>query len=96
MIKKTVVANAGPLIAFGRIKRLSLLSDTLGTIIIPQAVAGECLENISRPGADEIQKAINKKKLIDQVSPLIHELKKSGYYLSAELIREVLRRAKEN
>lgn len=133
-------------------------------IIVPEAVAAECLVDTSRPGASEIQKAIQKKiikveanpeldgnhelltilgkgeaaaitlalklqtglliderlgrsaakklnvkiigtagvlllakrnKLIDKVSPLIYELKKSGYYLSSELIMEILKKAKE-
>lgn len=162
--RKIVVADAGPLIAFGRINFLSLLSDTLGKIIIPEAVANECLLDISRPGAIAIQKAIHEKtlkvlpsdihdehhelleilgkgetaaialasklnigilideklgrnaarklnlkvigtagvlllakqnKFIDKVSPLIHELKKVGYYLSAELVREILKQARE-
>lgn len=165
MNKKIVVADTSPLIAFGRIDCLSLLSDTLGTMIIPTAVAEECLLELSKPGAIEIQKAINRKivkihegmsepihdelfdvldkgeaaaialasqldvgllideklgrgvakklnlkvigtagvlllakqkKLIDKVSPLMTALKKSGYYLSVELIREVQKRAGEN
>lgn len=156
MANKIVVADASPLIAFGRIKLLSLLSKTLGTIIVPEAVVRECLADISRPGANAIQNAIDKKiikphinpdthhyqdlldvlgigeataivlasqlqtgilideklgrnaakklnlsvigtagvlllakkkKLINKISPLIFELKNTGYYLSAELYR---------
>lgn len=162
--KKTVVADASPLIAFGRINLLSVLSNTLGMIIIPQTVADECLADITQPGADQIKKAITKKlikiqpdvktneyyelldilgkgeaaaialalklkagllideklgrnaakklhlkiigtagvlllakqhKLITKVSPIIQDLKNSGYYLSTELMKEVLIRAKE-
>lgn len=164
MNKKIVIADASPLIAFGRIDRISLLSAVLGNIIIPRAVSDECLVDISRPGASEIQKAIDKKmihirdavdmhqheilldlldvgeataialavqlkagllideklgraaakklnlkvigtagvlllakqkKLIQEISPLILDLKKSGYFLSSTLIEEVLKRADE-
>lgn len=164
MVRKTVVADASPLIAFGRIKSFGLLSNTLGMLIIPEAVAEECLTDISRPGASEIQKAIHSKiikvhenpeidkknevlhylgkgeasaialaiklnsallideklgrnaakkldlkiigtagvlllakrnGLIDQVVPLIHELKAAGYYLSNELISKIQKLSKE-
>lgn len=164
MVKKIVIADASPLIAFGRINSISILTDTLGMVIIPEAVAIECLADTSRPGACEIQKAIQKKiikveanpklegnhdllnilgkgeaaainlaiklktgllideklgrsaakklnvkvigtagvlllaksnNLIDKVSPLIYELRNSGYHLSSELIKEVLKHAKE-
>jgi len=70
--KKTVVADASPLIAFGRINHLSLLSNTLGTIIIPQVVADECLLDIARPGAKQIQQAIRQKKIILHANPNIN------------------------
>ena len=164
MVKKTIIADAGPLIAFGRINSLSLLTDTLGTIVVPQAVADECLIDFSRAGSIAIQKAINNNsiklrenpktdnhqslfdilgngeanaivlalelksgllideklgrraakklklkiigtagvlllakqhKLVLKISPLINELKKVGYYLSDNLINEVLKQAKE-
>ena len=40
---KPVVADAGPLIAFGRIGKLDLLSQVLGRILMPKAVVDECL-----------------------------------------------------
>lgn len=164
MANKTVIADAGPLIAFGRINFLSLLSDILGKIVVPEAVADECLVNVLLPGAGEIQRAIHEKiikvyanpdfdqnhglldvldkseasaialalklnagllideklgrsaakklnlqiigtagvlllakqnKYIDKVYPIIQELKKSGYFLSSELTKEVLKRANE-
>ncbi len=164
MVRQIVIADASPLIAFGRINSISILTDTLGMVIIPEAVAIECLVDTSRPGACEIQKAIQKKiikvvanpelegnhdllnllgngeaaaitlaiklktglliderlgrsaakklnvriigtagvlllakrkSLIDKVSPLIYELRNSGYHLSSELIKEILNHAKE-
>lgn len=165
MNKGIIVADASPLIAFGRIDQLIILKKTLGKIIVPEAVLNECLQDSSRPGAVEIQKAINKKiiahypnpqpnnhedlfslldigeanaiilasklqtgllideklgrntakklnipiigtagvlvlakkkKNIKKVKPIIEHLKKAGYYMSHELISEVLRIAKEN
>lgn len=164
MTKKIVVADASPLIAFSRINHLEVLSKTLGEIIITEKVEKECLEDMSRPGATALQKAILKNiitvhddpntdqyreladildegeasaialalkmrtsllideklgraaakklnlkiigtagvlllakqnKIIDKVSPLIHKLKDLGYYLSSELITEILTRADE-
>lgn len=57
--KKIVIADAGPLIAFSKIKRLPLLTSTLGELIICQAVAEECTANLSLPGAKEIKDAIS-------------------------------------
>lgn len=165
MNRKTIVADASPLIAFGRINQIKLLSDIVGEIIIPEAVAEECVRDNLRSGASEIRKAIHhkiisihanpnedkykelldilgkgeaaaivlaseqidkrllideklgrqvakklnlkvigtagvlllakQKKKITQVSPLINQLKKSGYYLSNDLISEILKQANE-
>lgn len=163
MDNKIVVADAGPLVAFGRINSLWLLSEILGLIIIPETVAAECITNTSKKGASMIQEAIDneiikvhentrngnqefsdildageaaaialalklktgllideklgrsvakklklkiigtagvillakKNKLINKVFPLINDLKDAGYYLSNNLISEVLRQAKE-
>lgn len=164
MAKKIIIADAGPLISFGRIKRLSLIVDTLGTIIAPVNVLAECLSNPAQAGAKEIQQAIDQKliishenpetqhhknlfevlgvgeassivladqlklgllideklgrntakkmnipiigtagvlllakenNLIEKVTPIIQELRDSGYFLSKELIRTVLARANE-
>lgn len=37
-----------------------------------------------------------KKKLIPKIAPLINELKENGYYLSKELIKEILKLGKED
>lgn len=63
MTKRIVVADTSPLIAFGRIQEISLLSKVLGKIIIPEAVAEECLIETHRPGASEIQKSIRQKMI---------------------------------
>ena len=64
MNNKIIVADASPLIAFGRIKQIPLLAKTLGTIIIPEIVASECLNESHRPGAVEIQQAVHNKIIL--------------------------------
>ena len=68
----TVIADTGPLIAMGRIDQISLLSMVLGNIIIPQAVADECLVEMSRPGAREIQRAVDENRIAIHKNPAIH------------------------
>lgn len=53
-----VVADAGPLIAFGRIDRLDLLPQVLGTVLVPDVVARECLADPLKPGARAIDAAL--------------------------------------
>jgi predicted nucleic acid-binding protein len=53
-----VVADAGPLIAFGRIYRLELLPHVLGTVLVPDIVARECLADPLKPGAHAIDAAL--------------------------------------
>ena len=71
-----MIADAGPLIAMGRISHFSLLASVLGKIIIPQAVADECLAEIAKPGAHEIQRAINRKDVEIYKNPAIHTYQK--------------------
>lgn len=66
---KLVVADAGPLIAFGRIGRLELLPQTLGEVLVPNAVAGECLADPEKPGAQAIREALRVRLLIKTPDP---------------------------
>ena len=160
MAKEIIIADAGPLIAFGKIKKLALLADTLGKLIASQSVVEECTQYLHLKGAKEISAAINsglivekedphfekyedlisilgrgeatsillavqlnsgllideklgrevagkmnlkiigtagtlllakEKKLIEEIKPLLLELKKSGYYLSEQLIKNILK-----
>ncbi|MBI5447389.1 MAG: DUF3368 domain-containing protein [Gammaproteobacteria bacterium] len=59
-MNKFIIADASPLIAFGRVDQIPLLFDLLGTILIPDIVAAECLSELSRSGATAIQHAIDK------------------------------------
>jgi len=60
---RKVVADAGPLIAFGRLDRFNLLAGVCGEVIVPAAVASECLDDLSKPGARAIRAAIDSGRL---------------------------------
>ncbi|MFT3742082.1 MAG: DUF3368 domain-containing protein [Gammaproteobacteria bacterium] len=67
MNKTILISDAGPLIAFGQLNFFPTLTQLLGTIIIPEAVAQECTRENFRPGAIAIQSAVQKE--IIQVYP---------------------------
>ena len=69
MTNKIIIVDAGPLIAFGKIKHIDLLAKILGTLIAPEFVLNECLANPSQPGAKEIAAAIDEKLIIPHVNP---------------------------
>jgi predicted nucleic acid-binding protein len=53
-----MVADAGPLIAFARIRHLNLLQQVIGELIIPEAVYDELVgKGRQRPGAAEAERA---------------------------------------
>lgn len=60
LMNKIVIADSGPLIAFARINYLAILTKTLGKVIIPKTVADECLFDMKKPGACNINHAIQK------------------------------------
>lgn len=64
-----VVADAGPLIAFGRIRRLDLLPQVLGKVLVPDAVATECLADPGKPGARAIDEALRSGLLVRTPDP---------------------------
>lgn len=66
---RTVVADAGPLIAFGRIGRLDLLPGVLGKVLVPEAVSAECLVDPSRPGALAIHDGMKRGVLVGTDDP---------------------------
>ena len=55
---KVVVADAGPLIIFGRTCGLALLKSVVDEILVPPSVAKECLADAGKPGAVAIAAAI--------------------------------------
>lgn len=60
MSENIIIADAGPLIAFAKIKHINLLAETLGKIIVTKTVLNECTAHSGRPGAKEILDATNK------------------------------------
>ena len=51
-----IVSNTGPLLAFARASRLSLLREVVGELIIPDAVYEEIVvHGAGRPGAEEVR-----------------------------------------
>lgn len=50
-----IVSDTGPIIAFSRITRVTLLNKVFGEVYIPEAVRTEILQGGSRPGTKEIQ-----------------------------------------
>ena len=67
---ESVVADAGPLIAFGRIQRLELLPQVLGEVLVPHAVAVECLADREKPGARAICDAFQAQLLTETADPV--------------------------
>jgi predicted nucleic acid-binding protein len=62
-LARTVVADTGPLIAFGRIGKLELLPQILGEVLVPAAVAAECVADLDKPGAHAIRDALRARLL---------------------------------
>lgn len=65
----TIVADAGPLIAFGRIGRIPLLQQVLGEILVPRTVIAECVAEPQKPGARAIREALRTKLLTQVADP---------------------------
>jgi predicted nucleic acid-binding protein len=63
-LARTVVADTGPLIAFGRIEKLDLLPQVLGEVLVPASVAAACVVDMEKPGARAIRDALHAKLLI--------------------------------
>lgn len=56
-----VTSNTSPLVALAKIRRLQLLKDLYGTVVMPPFVKIECIDNgkeIGAPDAYEIEKAV--------------------------------------
>lgn len=68
-----IIADSGPLIAFGRLNLLMILNKTLGTIIIPKTVANESTQDQARPGAIAIIEAISQKIIDVRPDPILEE-----------------------
>ena len=67
---RILVADAGPLIALGRIELLWLLRELAETVLVPDVVAAECANDPSRPGARAIRAAMNDGLLTKRSAPV--------------------------
>jgi len=65
-VTRVVVADAGPLIALAKIKRITLLQQLYNNIVIPPAVYSELQIDSGRPGANGLKQAINDGWLSDE------------------------------
>lgn len=72
MNKKIIIADASPLIAFGSIDKLCVLSNLFGKVVVPKIVATECLIDRTRPGAMAISKAIDDKLIQVHSAAITH------------------------
>lgn len=67
-----IVADAGPIIAFARIRRLDLLRSVVGELVIPDAVYEELVQKgpSRRPGATEVEQSswIQKMAVMDRTA----------------------------
>jgi predicted nucleic acid-binding protein len=56
---KLIVADAGPLIIFGKTCGIGVIRAVVDEILVPPAVVAECTDQRGMPGAIAIRKAIN-------------------------------------
>lgn len=56
---KLVVADAGPLIIFGKTCGIGVIRAVVDEILVPPAVVAECTDRLGLPGAVAIRKAID-------------------------------------
>ena len=66
-----IVSDAGPLIALAKTNHLNILQELFQKVIIPPSVFDELKISTSRPGANELKKAIERTKWLE-VSGSVH------------------------
>jgi predicted nucleic acid-binding protein len=71
LVDTIIIADAGPLIAFGKIKNINLLAKIFGNIIATDFVLQECLANTAQDGAQEIREALNNHLITPFKSPTV-------------------------
>lgn len=94
ILSKIIVADAGPLIALGCLNKISILTITLGSIIVPETVSHECIHDLSRPGAQAIQRALDERVLVisekfDNSSFVLNKLLGPGETAAIQLAKEL-------
>lgn len=62
----TVVTDTSPLIALAVMDLLPVLRLLFNTVLVPSAVVRECLEDLSKPMADNIAEALTNRLLVEQ------------------------------
>lgn len=62
----TVVVDTSPLIALAVMDLLPVLRLLFNTVLVPSAVVRECLDDLSKPMADNIGGALTNKLLVEQ------------------------------
>lgn len=63
-----VVADTSPLIALAVMELLPVLPSLFDKVLMPSAVVKECLDNLSKPRADDISEALSKQILYEQAA----------------------------
>lgn len=87
-----IVSDAGPIIVFARIGRLSLLRDVAATVLIPDAVHSEIFaKKGAMPGASEVAEAtwiqrvsVANRSILDRTSNVLHEGEREAIALAKE------------
>jgi predicted nucleic acid-binding protein len=87
-----IVSDAGPIVVFARIGRLSLLGDVTGTLLIPDAVHSEIFANKgAMPGASEVTQAtwiqrvpVADRSIVDRMPAVLHEGEREAIALARE------------
>lgn len=87
-----IVSDAGPIIVFARIGRLSLLRDVTGSLLIPDAVYDEIVaKKGGMPGAAEVAQAawiqktsVANRSIIDGLPNVLHEGEREAISLAKE------------
>jgi uncharacterized protein len=93
-----IVSDAGPIVVFARIGRLSLLRDVTGTLLIPEAVHSEIFANKgAMPGASEVTQAtwiqrvrVADRSMVDQMPNFLHEGEREAIALAKERSAQLL------
>jgi len=93
-----IVSDAGPIIIFARIGRLSLLRDVAGFLLIPDAVYDEIVfKKGGMPGADQVAQAlwIQRAPVIDRsiigaLPGVLHEGEREAIALAKERTAQLL------
>lgn len=93
-----IVSDAGPIIIFARIGRLSLLRDITDSLLIPDAVYDEIVvKKGGMPGAAEVAQAawirkasVANRSIIDRLPSVLHEGEREAIALAQERGAELL------